>query len=457
MKIKSINPSKNYEVISEVEVSSKQEVENKVELAKDAQVGWQDIGLEKRIAILNKVFLKFESGKEAWAKLMAVEMGMPIKEAREDVEYSIAFLDWYVSHARKYLSPEITFEDEQEVHTVYREPFGVAAVIVPWNFPLSNFVWQCGQNLAAGNSVVFKHSEEVPLFGQKLEEFFNDSILPKGVFNVVHGNGEVGDTLVHQDINLICFTGSTKVGKYLYKVAAENFIPVRMELGGSAPGIIFEDADLEKVIDTVVFNRFMNCGQVCDGLKRLLVHESKVEEVSSMIVDRVKKMKVGDALEEDTDLGPLVAKRQLDLLEEQVADDVRRGANILFGGEKPEGLKGAYYLPTIIDNVDKEMRIWKEEVFGPVLPVVSFSSVEQAIELANDTRYGLGGYIFTENNDLFDKVSKQLRTGMVSQNNVSYIRECNPFGGYKDSGIGREHGKYGFADVTQVKVVSKEK
>ncbi len=457
MKIKSTNPSRNYEVIGKVEVSSEQEIKNKVELAKEAQVKWQDIGLKKRTKILDIAFSKFKDNKEAWVELMAKEMGMPIKEAREDVEYSISFLDWYVNNAQKYLSPEITFENKQEIHTVYREPYGVAAIIVPWNFPLSNFVWQCGQNLLAGNSVVFKHSEEVPLYGQKLEEYFNDSILPENVFSVVHGDGEVGDTLVHQDIDIICFTGSTKVGKHLYKIAAEKFIPVRMELGGSAPGIIFEDVDLEKVIDTVILNRFMNCGQICDGLKRLLVHESRAEEVTSMIVDRVEDMKIGDALDEDTDLGPLVAKRQLNLIEEQIADAVEKGAGILTGGKKPKKLKGAYYLPTVLNNVNREMRVWKEEVFGPVLPIMSFSNVEQAIEFANDTKYGLGGYIFTEDNNLFEKVSSQLKTGMISQNNVSYIRECNPFGGYKDSGIGREHGKYGFEDVTQVKVVAKEK
>lgn len=457
MKIKSTNPSKNYEVIGEVEVSSEEEIKNKVKSAKEAQIKWQEIGLEKRINILATVFGNFEKNKEMWAESMTEEMGMPIKEARDDVEYSIAFLDWYVKNAKEYLSPEITFESEQEIHTVYRKPYGVAVVIVPWNFPLSNFVWQCGQNLVAGNSVVFKHSEEVPLFGQKIEEFFNNSILPKGVFNVVHGDGKVGNTLVHQDPDLICFTGSTKVGKYLYKVGAENFIPARMELGGSAPGIIFEDADLEKVIDTVILYRFMNCGQICDGLKRLLVHKSRVGEVISMIVDRVEQMKVGDALDEDTDLGPLVSKKQLTLLKEQVDDAVIKGANVITGGKSPKGLKGAYYLPTILDNIDREMRVWKEEVFGPVLPIMIFSNVEQAIELANDTKYGLGGYIFTEDNDLFDKVSSQLKTGMVSQNNISYIRECNPFGGYKDSGIGRENGKYGFEDVTRVKVIAKEK
>ncbi|MCH7624650.1 MAG: aldehyde dehydrogenase family protein, partial [Chloroflexi bacterium] len=410
----------------------------KVSLAQKAWPEWYEFGIDGRNRLLRKLYSIFEKNAEGLAALQAKEMGMPIKEAKEDVEFGIDYLKWYSNNAFKYLSPEITYEDKKEVHTVYREPVGVVVVIVPWNFPMSNFVWQCGQNLVAGNTIVFKHSEEVVLFGKKLEELFDQSALPKGVFNIVHGDGKVGDILVHQNIQMICFTGSTKTGKYLYKVAAEKFIPARMELGGSSPGIIFRDADIENIIDTALLNRFMNCGQICDGLKRLIVHESIYEKTLDVLSKRLKSLKIGDALNEDTELGPLVAERQVKLLEKQVAEARKKGAKVLLGGKRPSGLDGAYFEPTLITNVTGNMRIWTEEVFGPVLPVVSFKTEEEAIRLANDTKYGLGAYVFTKNKKLFNSVAKRLESGMVSLNNVSYVRECNPFGGYKDSGLGRE-------------------
>jgi acyl-CoA reductase-like NAD-dependent aldehyde dehydrogenase len=321
---------------------------------------------------------------------------------------------------------------------------------------MSNFVWQVGQNLLAGNTVVFKHSEETPLFGKALEDLVVP-LLPEGVFSEVYGAGDVGDMLVHQDIDMICFTGSTKTGQYLYTVAAEKMIPVLMELGGSAAGIVCEDADIDSILPMIYTNRFGNCGQICDGLKRLIVHTTRVEEVEQKLRSLLSTKKIGDAADPDTDIGPLVAKRQLDLLESQVADAVAKGAQIITGGKRPTGLSGAYYEPTLLTNITPDMRVWNEEVFGPVLPIITFETEEQAIRMANHTQYGLGGYVFTAGRQTFDRISRQLQTGMVSQNNLSYVHATHPFGGYKKSGLGREHGKYGFAEVTQLKVVAREK
>jgi len=457
MKIVSTNPSTNYEVVGEVEASTEKEIREAVAKARSVAPKWQELGVKGRVSKLRKVVQVLEESKQELAELSASEMGMPINETIEDVESGLAFFEWYLDHGEGLLKEEITYEDSQEVHAVRREPMGVAAAIVPWNFPLSNFVWQCGQNLVAGNTVVFKHSEEVAVFGKKLEVLVKKAKMPEGVFNVVHGDGKVGDFLVHQDVDLICFTGSSKVGKHLYAVGAEKFVPIVLELGGSAPGVVFEDADIEKVVDTVMFNRYGNCGQICDGLKRLIVHESSFDEVVGELVKAVEALKVGDAMDTDTQMGPLVADRQVKVLEEQVADAVDNGAKILTGGKRPKNLKGAYYLPTIVTNVNRKMRVWNEEVFGPVLPVVSFKTEDEAIAMANDTKYGLGAYIFTEDKGLFARVVSQVKSGMVSLNKVSYVRECNPFGGYKESGMGREHGKFGFDDVTQIKIVSREK
>ncbi len=225
----------------------------------------------------------------------------------------------------------------------------------------------------------------------------------------------------------------------------------------SAPGIIFEDADIEEVASTIFTARFMACGQMCDALKRLIVHESKVDEVITELTNLIKEKKIGDASDGSTDFGPLVAKRQLKLLEEQVADAVSKGVKVIIGGKKPEGLAGAYYEPTLLTNITSDMRVWQEEVFGPVLPIVTFKSEEEAINKANDTKYGLGAYVFTADNKRFMRVAHQLESGMVSQNTSSYINICNPFTGYKMSGGGREHAQFGFEDVTQIKVITREK
>lgn len=456
MKLVSINPSNN-QSIGEVEVSTQEDISQKVKLAHAAKDSWNAIGLEGRNKILHKFYDLLEKYKQELAELQSNEMGMPISESVGDIQGSLDYLRWYSDNAEKYLSPEVTYEDDKEIHTVYREPRGVVASIIPWNFPLANFVWQCGQSLVVGNVVILKHSEEVPLFEKRLEEIANEAGFPKGVLSFVYGDGKVGDILAHADINMLCFTGSTKIGKYLYTVAAEKFIPVVMEMGGSAPGIIFADADLPKVIDSVYANRFMGGAQMCDGLKRLIVHKSRFDEVVNLLKDKVLSQKIGLAIDPATTTGPLVAERQVKALETQVKDAIAKGAKIVVGGKRPSGLDGAFYEPTLITNVTKDMSVWTEEVFGPVLPIVSFETEDEAIELANDTTYGLGAYVFTEDKELMSRVASKIESGMVTHNNLSYIKPYDPFGGYKQSGLGREHGKYGFEDLTQIKVVAKEK
>lgn len=456
MKLVSTNPGKGFEIIGEVETSTDEEIKQKVEKAKQAQKQWNEIGLEERLDYLKKVSEEILKRKEDLAKLATEEMGMPITQTRFDIEDGLRYFNWYLDNAGKYLSPEVVYADDNIINKVFYEPIGVAAVISPWNYPLSNFVWGCGQNLIVGNTVVFKHSEECPLLGKLLEEIMT-SILPEGVFSEVYGDGTVGDLLVHQDINLISFTGSSRTGKQLYKIAAEKFIKIVLEMGGSAPGIIFEDANIEGVLETIYSSRFSNCGQMCDALKRLIVHESKYDETVEKLKTYISSKKVGDPLDESTDIGPLVAKRQLELLEEQVKDAVDKGAEIVIGGERPENLDGAYYEPTILTKITKDMRVWQEEIFGPVLPVMPFKTEEEAIQLANDTKYGLGAYVYTQSKDRALKVASQINTGMVSINNTSYIHPCSPFGGNKESGLGREHGKFGFAELTNVKVISMEK
>jgi succinate-semialdehyde dehydrogenase / glutarate-semialdehyde dehydrogenase len=452
----SINPS-NKKVLGKVQVSSEKEIYEKVIAARKAKEGWKNLEVTGRVKILRNVIESILAKKEELAKLASSEMGMPISLTRADVDDSIDFFNWYLDNAQKYLSPEIISEDEKTRLTVYREPMGVSANITPWNFPISNFIWATSQSLVSGNVVIYKTSEEVPLSGKLIEEIMNESDLPEGVFSEVYGDGNVGKILVNGDIDLICFTGSTKVGKYLYKVAADKFIKVFLELGGSSPGIVFEDADVDRVLESIFANRFLYSGQVCDGLKRLIVHDSKKDEILEKLSARLQKSKVGDALNEEAEIGPLVSEKQLNILQSQVKDAIDKGAKVVIGGKTPKNLPGYFFEPTILDKITPDMKVWKEEVFGPVLPIVTFKTEEEAIELANDTSYGLGSYVFSEDKEKVRRVAHKIEAGMVSTNNAGYIKPSSPFGGCKDSGIGREHGKFGFYELTQVKVVAEEK
>lgn len=452
----STNPSKNYAKIGEVDVSSLGEIKAKVDKAHNAKQSWRELGTAGRVKLLRKVSEKFAESKERFAKLEAEEMGMPIKEALEDFDFGLEYFNSYLNTGEAYLKPVTTLENGDEKHEVFKEPYGVAACIVPWNFPFANWVWQCGQNLVAGNTIVFKHSEETPLCGKLIEEIIN-SVLPDGVFSEIYGDSSVGEQLVNQDVNLVCFTGSSATGVKIKEATANRLLPTCLELGGSAPGIIFEDADLDESINTIFTARFMACGQMCDALKRLIVHESRVDEVIAKLTSTIKERKIGNAVDSQTDFGPLVADRQLKLLQEQVADALSKGGTVIVGGKSPEGLQGAYYEPTLLTNITNDMRVWQEEVFGPVLPIVTFATEEEAIQKANDTKYGLGAYIFTGDNERFMRVAHQLESGMVSQNNLSYINTCNPFTGYKMSGGGREHAQFGFDEVTQIKIIARLK
>ncbi|RJP47399.1 MAG: aldehyde dehydrogenase [Armatimonadetes bacterium] len=453
MQIISINPS-NYKKNGSVDASSENQIIQRVKKAREVSEKWRELGLEKRLEILEDVYCVLKKHSRELMELGTKEIGMPISQSRLSMESGFDYFKWYLNNSLKYISPEVGYEDEKEINKVFYEPVGVAAVIVPWNFPFENVVWGVIPNLIVGNTVVFKHSEYCPLFGKIIEEIISSSGLPEGVFEEIYGDGKEGDFLVHQDIDLIYFTGSSKTGKYLYEVAGKRFVKAVLELGGSAPGIVFQDAKIDEVLESIYVGRFYNCGQVCDGLKRLIVHKSKFEEVVDKLGKTLEIKKIGDPMNESTDFGPLVSQKQLELLKAQVQDAVDKGAKVVIGGRESKDLVGSYYEPTILTNINSKMRVWQEEVFGPVLPVVSFESEEEAVSLANDTKYGLGSYIFTEDLERAKRVASRIQAGMVGVNNTSYLKPCNPFGGYKESGMGREHGKYGLRELCQIKVVS---
>lgn len=457
-KLASINPSTG-DVIGEVEVSSENDVKKAVATARNAQPAWAALTVAERIKALKSFADVSRERAEDIARLIAEETGRPISNTRTgNVQGGLEYLDAYLENAERYLAPKITYEDDKIIHEVVREPWGVVACICPWNYPYMNVVWQCVPALLAGNTVVYKNSEENPLFAKLVAELFEQAGMPEGVFNVIYGDGKVGDLLVRQDVDMITFTGSAQVGQQLAKVAADKFMPILAELGGSSPAIIFKDIPIDKGLAKAIFGqRFLHSGQICNAVKRLMVYEDGLDRIVELLAEISKEQKLGNALEESTDLGPLVAERQVAKIEEQVQDAVKKGAKVAYGGKRPEGLKGAYYEPTILTDITPDMSVWREETFGPVLPVISYKTETEAIELANDTEYGLGAHIFTSDEALFKRVAAQIKSGSVAQNNVNYFNPNSPFGGYKKSGIGRLHGQYGFDEVTQPKLIAREK
>ena len=456
-KLISTNPAKNYQPIGSVSISSLGEIKTKVQQARLAQPVWQNLGIKKRVGYLTKAMELFKQNQEKIARLITQEVGTPITACRDEVGWDFDYWQWFLANAEPTLADEVIFEDDITRHRQVYEPLGVAAVIAPWNLPFDLFLWGVVPNLLAGNTVVFKISEECPLSGQLFEKIMVQAGLPRGVFGEVYGDGQVGEQLINQGVDLIWFTGSSRVGQRLYEIAGKKFIKTILELGGSNPGIVFEDVSVDKIIPKLYGKRFGFCGQTCDALKRLLVHESKFDEVVAKLKTKVEQAIVGDPEDETTTMGPLVAKRQLDLLMAQVTDAVNQGAKIITGGRELENLTGAFYRPTILTNVTDTMRVWQEEVFGPVLVIRKFTSEAEAIDLANASPYGLGGLIFTEDKIRANRVAGCLQSGTVEINLASHWLACNPFGGYKQSGMGREHGIYGLQELCQIKVISAEK
>ena len=453
----SYNPSNNA-VIGKVQASTPSMIEDIVLESHDAFLHWKKTPLSKRVEILRWAYMRFVEKKEELAQIVASEMGMPIKLARDEVQYGLNYFLWYLDNAPKYLSGEVSYESETELHTVYYEPKGVVAAITPWNYPFMLFTWACIQPLLAGNTVVWKISKEVILTGKMISSIMESSDMPQWVWNEVYGDGTVGDYLTDLSIDGITFTGSTNVGNHLAKKAHEKWIPVVMELGWSAPGIVCEDADIDSVLETIYFMRFSNSWQMCDGLKRLIVHASRYDELVEKLKEKLLSKKMGDALDETVDIWPIVSERQRSLLEEQYKDALGKWATVLATNESfPKDGGGSYFPAMILWNILKEMKVWNEEVFWPILPVVPFHSLEEAIELANDTIYGLWAYVFTRDKSTFHTLASAIESGMVQLNNVNYCIPADPFGGCKASGMGREHGKWWFYEFVNVKVLSTPK
>jgi acyl-CoA reductase-like NAD-dependent aldehyde dehydrogenase len=454
MKIISTNPADNYSLIGEVDASTKEEIQAKIQAAQEAKTMWKELGIDARIKLIEPIRDEFAKRTEEIAELISREMGKPIKESRSEVDrYTNGELAWFLDNAKTALADEQTLVDDEANHYIRYDPHGVVAAIAPWNFPFGMAIWGIFPNLIAGNTVVFKASEECPLVGKMIEEIINNHNLPEGVFAEIYGSGDAGKHLVEGNIDLIWFTGSTKTGKALYKTAADKFIKVVLEMGGSNPCIVFDDVDIVEIAPVIFGARFQNCGQVCSALKRLIIHESVVDDLVKELAKILEAKTLGNPLNASTDVSSLAAKRQQILAREQLDDALAMGAYVVAQKEIPKSLEGAYFPPTLVTNVNKDMRIWKEEVFGPILPIVTFTTEDEAIQLANDTPYGLGARVISSDKQRTARVASKIDAGSISINLENRFAPQDPFGGFKNSGMGRERGIHGLRELCQIKVI----
>ena len=438
------------EVLATIPDGTPEDVDRAVNAAAAAFVGWAATSVEERSKVMARISEALAARTDELGAVISHEVGMPLGLSKA-IQVGLpagAFAD----AAAQVLS----FEWEETVGNslVVREPVGVVAAITPWNYPLYQIALKVAPALAAGCTVVLKPSEVAPLNAFILAEVIDEVGLPPGVFNLVTGVGPVvGEALAgHPKVDFVSFTGSTRAGKRVMQLAADNVKKVALELGGKSANVILDDADLEKAIPAGVFAAFLNSGQTCSALTRMVVPRSRLAEVEALAVQAAEGFTPGDPFEKTTRLGPLVSAVQRDRVRGYIEKGVEEGATLLTGGaEPPEGLdKGFFVRPTVFSNVTRDMTIAREEIFGPVLSILPYDTEDEAVEIANDSIYGLAGGVWGGDAAHATAVARRLRTGQVDVNGGSFNPSA-PFGGYKQSGIGRERGRFGLEEFLEVK------
>lgn len=440
------------EVVDRVPKGNAKDIDQAVAAAEAAFREWSDTSPEDRgKMLLNACELIKEKSKEI-AQILTLEQGKTLFEAGLEIHHLIHGLEYYAGLASKVRGAHVPLPQKGAFGLVLRQPIGVCGAIIPWNFPLTLMGTKLGPALAAGNTIIIKPASTTPLATlltldqiQKATYADGKKTLPKGAVNVVTGpGGTVGEAMLkHPKIRRIAFTGSTETGRHVMEVAGREIKRVTLELGGSDPMIVCEDADVDAAARNADVGRYFNCGQMCLGVKRLFLHESIADDFIGKLVELLKKKTVGNGTKKETRMGPLHLDSQRKEVEEQVEDAKSRGAKVLFGGERPRGPEfdsGFFYLPTLLVNVPENARIVQEECFGPALPIFRFKELDEAIEKANSSIYGLGSSIWTRNLVKANRAIEKLQAGNVWVNSLHYGYDELPFGGVKASGLGREHG-----------------
>jgi acyl-CoA reductase-like NAD-dependent aldehyde dehydrogenase len=447
--LKTINPATE-EIINRYEIMTKEQINDKVKKGRNTFQGWKK-DASKRTHLLHDFANELRKENENLARIATNEMGKPIKEARSEVEKCAWAMEYYADNGQILSTGEVVNTDARKSIITF-EPLGVIGSIMPWNFPYWQALRFAAPSLMIGNTIVLKPASATMQCGIEIEKTFNKAGLPDGVFQTLVGDSSIAESLIDSDVNAITFTGSVPVGAKVAQRATSQIKKTVLELGGSDPFVVCEDADIEKASTGGVKGRFINCGQSCIASKRFIVVKSIADEFTEKFVQKTERLKVGDPLSDDTDIGPLVNASGLKKIDSQVKESVKEGAEVLTGGEQI-GKKGYFYRPTVLKNVDPKMSIAQEEVFGPVAPIIVADDEVEAIELANDSEYGLGASIWTQDLDKAERLSSSVESGIVSVNNVVVSDPRVPFGGVKKSGFGRELSRYGMLEFVNIKSV----
>ncbi|MGH8204263.1 MAG: NAD-dependent succinate-semialdehyde dehydrogenase, partial [Steroidobacteraceae bacterium] len=403
---------------------------------------------------LEQWYAKIVADADRLARLMTAEGGKPLAEAKGEVLYAAAFIKWFAEEGRRAYGRTIPTTVASRRYVTIRQPVGVVAAITPWNFPAAMITRKVGPALAAGCTVVAKPATQTPFSALALAELAARAGIPAGVLNVVTGPArEIGGVLTGDArVRKLSFTGSTEIGKLLMAQCARTMKKLSLELGGNAPFIVFDDADLDAAVAGAIASKYRNTGQTCVCANRLLVQQGVYEAFASMLVAAVQKLRVGDGLAGETDQGPLIDGAALEKVEEHIADATGKGAKVATGGRR-HALGGTFFEPTVLTGVTPAMKLAREETFGPVAPLFSFKTEQEAIAMANDTEFGLAAYLYTRDLARSWRVSEALEYGIVGLNTGLISTEVAPFGGVKESGMGREGSKYGILDYTELKYV----
>jgi acyl-CoA reductase-like NAD-dependent aldehyde dehydrogenase len=449
-KLKTINPATE-EVLNEYTIISKEQLNDTVKKSKNAFLEWKK-DIDKRADFLYAFAKELRKNKENLAKTATQEMGKAIKEARSEVEKCAWAIEYFADHGKIFATGEVVNTDARKSIIIF-EPLGVIGSIMPWNFPYWQGLRFAAPSLMVGNTIVLKPASATMQCGIEIEKTFEKAGVPDGVFQALVGDSSMAETLIDSDgISAVTFTGSVPVGAKVAQRATSQLKKTVLELGGSDPFIVCEDADIEKASTGAVKGRFINCGQSCIASKRFIVIKKVANEFIEKFVQKTEKLKVGDPLSDDTDIGPVVSAKSLENMEGIVNRTLKEGAELLTGGERIKN-KGYFFSPTILKNVLPHMEIAQEEVFGPVAPIITADDEREAITIANDSKFGLGASMWTQDLDKAETLSSLVQSGIVTVNSVVVSDPRVPFGGVKNSGFGRELSRYGMLEFVNIKSV----
>jgi succinate-semialdehyde dehydrogenase/glutarate-semialdehyde dehydrogenase len=443
------------ETIASVPLMGGAETKRAIAAAEHAYPLWRAKTAKERAGLLRSWFDLIMANQETLARLMTSEQGKPLAESRGEIAYAASFIEWFAEEGKRIYGDTIPAYAAGRRILVLKEPIGVVAAITPWNFPAAMITRKVGPALAAGCTIVLKPASQTPLSALALGELSLRAGIPKGVFNIVTGSaGEIGDEMcANPTVRKLTFTGSTEIGRLLIAKCAKTIKKVSMELGGNAPFLVFDDADLDQAVEGAIASKYRNTGQTCVCANRILVQSSVYDAFAEKLVAKVKSFKVGNGLEDGVVQGPLIDMKAVEKVEEHVADALGKGGTLLIGGKRHK-LGKSFFEPTIIAGATQEMKLAHEETFGPLAPLFRFETEAEGVELANATEFGLAAYFYARDAGRIWRVAEGLEAGIIGINTGIISTESAPFGGVKQSGIGREGSKYGIEDYLEIKYLN---